>query len=97
MEVKTMENKKTDDRTIIIGNKPFQAYKIFLLNLMSKVPINEIKIEARGKANIYTALSLIEVLKRYNKIDPVITSRTDFFDDNGTKKNITAIEIKLSK
>jgi len=97
MEVKTMENKKTDDRTIIIGNKPFQAYKIFLLNLIAKVPINEIKIEARGKANVYTALSLLEILKRYRKIDPVITSRTDVLDDNGTKKNITAIEIKLSK
>ena len=92
-----MEEKASNDGTVIIGNKPFRAYKIFLLNLMAKMPLNKIKIEARGKANIYTALSLIEVLKRYNKIEPMITSRTDVLDDKGTKKNITAIEIKLSK
>jgi len=97
MEVRNLEEKQANDSTVIIGNKPFRSYKIFLLNLMAKVPLNEIKIEARGKANIYTALSLIEVLKRYNKIEPVITSRTDVLDDKGTKKNITAIEIKLSK
>ena len=92
-----MEDKKLDDGTVIIGNKPFRSYKIFLLNLLSKLPANKIKIEARGKSNIYKALSLIEVIKRYNKIEPIITSRTDVMEDKGNKKNVTAIEIKLEK
>lgn len=86
-----------DENTVIVGNKPFKAYKRYVLGLISSGQLEKIKIMARGSKNIYKALSLVEVIKRNNPNSwSNITTKTEELDYEGVKKMVTAVEITFN-
>ncbi len=87
-----------DKNTVIIGNKPFGAYKTYILSLISSGQLEKIKIMARGQKNIYKALSLAEVIKRMDgSIVPKVVTKSEEQEFEGKKRMITAIEVSFVK
>lgn len=83
---------------LIVGSKPFGAYKSYVLNLISSGQLEKIKLMARGPKNIYKAISLAEVIKRMSGgIDSKILAKSEEREFEGKKRMVTAIEIRFGK
>lgn len=86
-----------DKNNVIVGNKPFKAYKTYVLSLISSGQLKNLKIQARGPKNVYKALSLAEVIKRTNKgIEPRVVTTTEELEAEDGKRMITAVEITFT-
>ena len=86
----------TDER-VYIGSKPILAYVTAVITSFSRA--DSVNVMARGRA-ISSAVDIVEVTKRRfmsdMKVDD-ISIGTEILGEEGNKRNVSTIAIKLSK
>ncbi len=86
----------TDER-VYVGSKPILAYVTAVLTAFSRA--DSVNIMARGRA-ISSAVDIVEVTRRRFmsdiKVDD-ISIGTEILGEEGNKRNVSTIAIKLSK
>ncbi len=94
-EIMENENKPA---TVVIGKKPFGAYRKYTMALIESGKLADIVILARGPKNIYKALSLVEIIRRNDpSIVATITTKSEKMSKDGREHMVTAVEIRFSK
>ena len=86
----------TDER-VYIGSKPILAYVTAVLTAFSRA--DSVNVMARGRA-ISSAIDVVEVTKRsfMRKINvDDVSIGTEILGEEGNKRNVSTIAIKLSK
>lgn len=86
----------TDER-IYVGSKPILAYVTAVITALSRA--DSVNVMARGRA-ISSAVDVVEVTKRSFMKDlnvEEISIGTEILGEEGNKRNVSTITIKLSK
>ena len=88
---------KTNENTILVGNKPSMNYVLAVVNQFSQGS-KEVVIKARGRA-ITRAVDTAEIVKnRFMKnvnVKDIITSTEIMTNEVGRSSNVSSIEINL--
>lgn len=94
-----MEKKGQEDGVVYVGKKPAIAYVLAVITQFGEGK-KEVKLKARGKA-ISKAVDVAEIIrKRFVqdvKIKDIVTGTEERQLEDGTKLNVSTIEIVLSK
>ena len=90
---------KSSENTILVGKKPLMAYAVGVLTQFSNGQ-NEVNIKARG-LSISKAVDVAEIVRRKLMRDAKIASieigTEEMQIDNGQKRNVSTICVKLAK
>lgn len=93
------ENKKTDENTIFVGNKPSMNYVLAVVNQFSQGS-KEVVIKARGRA-ITRAVDTAEIVRnrfvKDAKLKDILIGTETIKTEEGGSSNVSTIEIYLSK
>lgn len=93
------EEQKQDDNVIFVGQKPPMAYVLGTVTQFSQ-GMSEVHIKARGKA-ISRAVDVAEIVRRRfaqdAKVKNIDIGTEERELENGTKVNVSSIDIILSK
>ena len=85
------------DERIYVGSKPILSYVTAVITALSRA--DSVNVMARGRA-ISSAVDVVEVTKRSFMKDlnvEEISIGTEILGDEGNKRNVSTITIKLSK
>ena len=96
---KLPEKKKTNENTILVGNKPSMNYVLAVVNQFSQGS-KEVVIKARGRA-ITRAVDTAEIVKnrfiKDAKIKDIQIGTEAIKTEEGSTSNVSTMEIILSK
>ena len=99
MVEKTKEKRK-DENTIYIGNKPPMSYVLAVVTQFNTNNSDEVVIKARGRA-ISRAVDTAEIVRNRFVIDAVVKDinigTESMTNEEGRTSNVSSIEIYLSK
>jgi DNA-binding protein Alba len=87
----------SNDERVYIGSKPILAYVTAVITAFSRA--DSINVMARGRA-ISSAVDVVEVTKRSFMRDMIVDDvsiGTEILGEEGNKRNVSTIAIKLSK
>jgi DNA-binding protein len=93
------DNKKADENTIFVGNKPPMSYVLAVVTQFNSNGSKEVLLKARGRA-ISRAVDTAEIVRnRFIKNAEIIDiniSTESMTNEEGRTSNVSAIEICLS-
>jgi DNA-binding protein len=93
-------NKKRDENTIFVGNKPPMSYVLAVVTQFNTGGSEEVVIKARGRA-ISRAVDTAEIVRNRFVTDAVVKdiniSTESMTNEEGRTSNVSSIEICLSK
>lgn len=93
-------NKKRDENTIFVGNKPPMSYVLAVVTQFNTGGSEEVVIKARGRA-ISRAVDTAEIVRNRFVTDAFVKdiniSTESMTNEEGRTSNVSSIEICLSK
>jgi DNA-binding protein len=93
-------NKKRDENTIFVGNKPPMSYVLAVVTQFNTREPDEVVIKARGRS-ISRAVDTAEIVRNRFVTDAVLKdikiSTESMTNEEGRTSNVSSIEICLSK
>jgi len=89
-----------DPNTVYIGRKPTMTYVLAVITNFSSSDTKEVTIKARGRA-ITTAVDVAEIVNRRFmkdlKVGGIATGTEEIELEEGGKRSVSTIEIKLAR
>ena len=100
MVEKTTEERKKDENTIYVGNKPPMSYVLAVVTQFNMSGPDEVVIKARGRA-ISRAVDTAEIVRNRFVTDADVKdikiSTESMTNEEGRTSNVSSIEIYLTK
>ena len=94
------DEKKADENTIYVGNKPPMSYVLAVVTQFNSNGSNDVVVKARGRA-ISRAVDTAEIVRNRFVIDAKIKEITigteSLTNEEGRTSNVSSIEICLNK
>ena len=95
----TIEEKRTDENVIYVGQKPPMSYVLAVVTQFQSSGSDEVVIKARGRS-ISTAVDTAEIVRnrfiKDAKIKDIIISTESMTNEEGRNSNVSSIEIILT-
>ncbi len=87
-----------EQNVIYIGKKPVMSYVLAVITYLNTPNANEVVLKARGRA-ITTAVDVAEITRRRFvdklKVDKIDVGTDEITEEDGRKRAVSTIEIKL--